>query len=290
MPSTAPAPQHRADVLFGASTQANAYSRHRPSYNADVVAAVLSRNAAPPAHVLDVGCGSGQLTRALAAALPATSVVEGVDACASQVERAAPGDGGAAVSFRVADACATGAAAASADLLTVAQALHWLVEPVHDNDGANIPPRPFYVEAARVLRPGGAFAAVSYGVASLESATGTPLNAASAALRAFHDALNWNPARSAAINGMQGLDPRAREGFRDVDRLHASMATPTSLDGVVGYLSSWSSVAAAIKKGDSTVLDRARADLAAGLAADGVSDGSELAMVWPVTVLLATRA
>ena len=271
--------------------QADAYHKNRPRYNDAVVAAVLSRsNAASVTRALDVGAGSGQLTRALAASLPPSAHVDGIDACAAQVQFAEGGGGGASgatFSFRVADALATGAGDNSIDLLTVAQALHWLVDPLEAWDDAT-PPRPFYVEAARVLRPNATLAAVSYGVPSLEGANSTPLTTASTALSQFHDGLDWDPARWVAVNGMRGLDPRPAEGFGSVSRAHTTMASTTSLDGVLGYLASWSAVAAAVSRGEGTVLDRARAALATALAADGW-EGGAITLVWPVTAMLATR-
>jgi SAM-dependent methyltransferase len=285
------------------ASQAAAYAAHRPAYTPSIVAVVVGEGERPR-RVLDVGCGSGQLTRALAAALPASSLVEGVDAVQAQLDGAAAaasgggGGGGARVTFRRADALATGAADASIDLLTVAQALHWFVEPVVEEGeesaaaaaaAAASPPRPFWVEAARVLRPRGRAAAISYGVPTLP-----PHPAATAALRAFHDGLGdcWDGRRAAAVNGMAGLAPRPCEGFDGVRRVATTMAAPTSLDGVVGLLSSWSAVCVAGRRGDAGVLDRARREVAAGLAADGVADPASAALTieWPVTVLLATRA
>ena len=279
----------RTAALFDA--QADEYKKHRPTYNAAVVAAVLGRSdAASITRALDVGAGSGQLTRKLAAALPPSAHVEGVDACAAQVQCAEGGGEGAAgatFSFRVADTLATGADDASIDLLTVAQALHWLMDPLEAGDDVT-PPRPFYIEAARVLRPRATLAAISYGVPRLEGANSTPLTTASAALLQFHDGLDWEPARWVAINGMRGLDPRPAEGFDSVARTHTTMASTTSLDGVLGYLASWSAVAAAVSRGEGAVLDRARTALASALAADGWEGGS-VTLAWPVTVMLATR-
>ena len=55
------------------------------------------------------------------------------------------------VEYRVAIAHASGLPPHSADLVTVAQALHWFDLP------------PFYAEVRRVLRPGGIVAAWCYG-------------------------------------------------------------------------------------------------------------------------------
>ena len=76
------------------------------------------------------------------------------------------------VEYLQADAHATGLPDSCADLLTVAQALHWFDLPR------------FYQEAARVLKPSGALAAWTYDMCSLKGCDAAA--AASSLLRAFY--------------------------------------------------------------------------------------------------------
>lgn len=271
---------------FGA--QAAAYAAHRPILPPSVVAAILDAAGPHVTRIVDVACGSGQLTLALAAAAPASAAVVGLDAAPEQLAFARAADAGGRVEWRAADATATGEHDGSVDLLTVAQALHWFVAPAA---APPPPPRPFYAEVARVVRQGGTFAAVNYGKASLVSAgdPAAPLPAATALLHTAHDvtlAPFWPPERHLVIDGMAGLDPAPGEGFANVRRSATRMLSPPLTPAAIaGYVSSWSATAAAARAG----LDVA-AGVESGLAAEVGGGAATLRLEWPVTLLLATRA
>ena len=122
---------------------AEVYASFRPGYPAALVDFVLAEAAVGPGDpVADLGCGTGIFTRLLAARGLA---VVGVDASPDMLARARS-EGGAR--YLRATATASGLAGASVSLLTAAQAFHWFpLDEALD-------------EAARVLRPGGAVAAV----------------------------------------------------------------------------------------------------------------------------------
>ncbi len=126
------------------SGHAKAYAEHRPRYPRELFAWLAS---IAPARDLAVDCatGNGQAASGLSEFFPR---VEANDASASQIENAT---GPANIHFSVAPAEATGLPSSSADLVTVAQALHWLNH------------EPFFTEVRRLLRPGGVFAAWGYG-------------------------------------------------------------------------------------------------------------------------------
>lgn len=119
---------------------ADAYERARPGYPDDAVRWLVGD---APRDVLDLGAGTGKLTRALVALGHRVTAVEPLEGMREQLVRAVPGAvalEGSAERIPVADA--------SVDVVTVAQAFHWF-----DHELA-LP------EIARVLRPGGALALV----------------------------------------------------------------------------------------------------------------------------------
>jgi SAM-dependent methyltransferase len=125
------------------------------------------------------------------------------------------------VQYRVAPAEDPGLAAQSADLVTVAQALHWLDLPR------------FYVEVRRVLRVGGVLAVWSYGRLTVEGA------ALDARVQRFYSEVigpYWPPGREHVDNGYSSLPfpfaPLAAPEF--------NIETHWTLAHFAGYVRSWS--------------------------------------------------
>jgi SAM-dependent methyltransferase len=119
---------------------AGAYERGRPGYPEEAVRWMVGEE---PSDVVDLGAGTGKLTRALVALGHRVVAVEPLDEMRVELEAAIPG----------ARALAGGAEAIPlpggvADVVTSAQAFHWF-----DHDKA-LP------EIARVLRPAGRLALV----------------------------------------------------------------------------------------------------------------------------------
>lgn len=131
------------------SQQAPAYASHRPSYPEELFDYLDTR---VPRHTLawDCAAGSGQATIPLARRFGRVIATDISPAMLRHAPRL-PG-----VEYRVAPAEASGLGDACADLVTVAQALHWL------------DPGAFYTEAARVLVPGGVLAVWTYGEQRLD--------------------------------------------------------------------------------------------------------------------------
>jgi len=125
------------------STVAREYANFRPGYPPELFA-WLARVATRRDVVWDCGCGSGQASTALAEHF---SVVHATDVAPEQIAAAKPH---ARVRYDVAPAESSGLPAASVDLVTVAQALHWF-----DVEG-------FYAEARRVARRGAVLAVWNY--------------------------------------------------------------------------------------------------------------------------------
>lgn len=124
------------------------YDRYRPRTPPELVT-VLTRyiESARPDLVVDLGTGTGLSARAWAATAERVIGVEPNLAMLTEAERATTE---ANVSYRLAFAYATGLDTATADIVTCSQSLHWM------------DPEPTFAEAARLLRPGGVFAAYDY--------------------------------------------------------------------------------------------------------------------------------
>jgi SAM-dependent methyltransferase len=123
---------------------ANVYARYRPGYPAPLVDWVLAEAGAGGGdRVADVGCGTGILTRMLAAR---GAKVVGIDPARDMLVRAR--EAGGAARYLEAEAAATGLRGGSVALVTVAQAFHWF-----DHDAA-------LEEFRRILRPRGHVAAI----------------------------------------------------------------------------------------------------------------------------------
>lgn len=135
-------PDHFAPV-------ARNYAEFRPTYP-DALFAWLATCAPRREVAWDCAAGTGQASLGLARHF---AQVVATDASAAQIAVATPHP---RVDYRVAPAEASGLAAASVDLITVAQALHWF-------DLAA-----FYTEASRVLRANGVLAVWTYGVLTVE--------------------------------------------------------------------------------------------------------------------------
>ena len=138
-PDSAAAPVDPADVLalhaasFGLA--ADVYERGRPSYPREAVEWLLPRGAR---HVVDLGAGTGKLTRVLLDQVDDVVAVEpsgGMRAILEQVVPGARSLEGSAERMPLPDD--------SVDAVLVAQAWHWV------DRAAAVP------EVARVLRPGG---------------------------------------------------------------------------------------------------------------------------------------
>lgn len=135
--------------LFESSEIAQAYAKYRPKYGNDVFECII--NYCKETHcgfslAVDVACGNGQSTVPLAKHF---QKVIGVDVSKMQISQA-PTDT-PNISFCVGPAeDLSFIASETADLVTIATALHWL-----DLDS-------FYPEVQRILKPGGIFVTYTY--------------------------------------------------------------------------------------------------------------------------------
>lgn len=235
------------------SAVAPAYAQSRPTYPAALFDWLASQCATRDL-AWDCGAGSGQASRALAAHF--TRVI-GTDASAEQIARATPHP---RIDYRVAAAERSGLETACADLIAVAQALHWF-----DLDR-------FWPEVRRVARHGALFAALTYGPLQVEG------EAVDALMQRFRQDVApwWPPERRHVENG-----------YRDLAFPFARLAAPAfaievrwNVDRLIGYLDSWSSV---VRFRQSRGVDPVQAFEAPLREAWGEQD--ERTIRWPLTVL-----
>jgi SAM-dependent methyltransferase len=133
------------------SGHAAEYAKFRPGYP-PVLFDWLAGLTAGHDLAWDCGCGNGQ------ASLPLAERYLRVQATDLSAEQIAQAPAHPRISYRAAPAEDSGLPAASADLVTIAQALHWF-----DFDR-------FYAEVRRVLKPGGVIAAWTYQLLRAEPA------------------------------------------------------------------------------------------------------------------------
>jgi SAM-dependent methyltransferase len=132
------------------SGHADAYARYRPDYPAALYR-FLAAEAPDHGRAWDCATGNGQAAIGLA---PFFERIIATDASAEQIARARPN---ARIQYRTAPAQDSGLPAQSVALVTVGQALHWFEVDA------------FYIEARRVLKPGGLLAAWCYRLARVEA-------------------------------------------------------------------------------------------------------------------------
>jgi SAM-dependent methyltransferase len=124
------------------------YDAHRPSPPAVLLDLLsLAAQVERPRLVVDLGSGTGLSTRVWA---DRADEAVGVEGSAEMRTRAEEVTGAQNVRFLHAFADATGLPDGAADIVTCSQSFHWMK------------PEPTLAEVARILRPGGVFAAYDY--------------------------------------------------------------------------------------------------------------------------------
>lgn len=199
------------------SSQAQQYHDFRPTYP-PALFDWLAQHTPADATVWDCGCGSGQATLDLAARF---GTVIGTDMSQKQLSQAQARPN---IRYRCEPAEATSLADHSADLIVVAQALHWFR---HDA---------FYAEVRRVAKPGALLVALSYQLQQVAPAIDLLVH------QLYADILDgyWPPERK-----------HVEDGYRNLPFPFARMAAPAfqleaewKLHQLLGYFESWSAVAA----------------------------------------------
>lgn len=196
------------------SAAARQYDHYRPAYP-EALMAFLAGIAPAQHRAWDCATGTGQAAVGLATHF---RQVIATDASAAQVAHAVPHP---RVEYAVARAEDCGLDDASVDLVTVAQALHWLEL------------EPFYAEVRRVARPGAVFAAWTYSLADADPVV-DPLVAA------FYEEMSpwWPPERIHVEDGYRNL----AFPFEPLETPPFEVRASWPLTRLLGYFSTWSGV------------------------------------------------
>lgn len=211
MPERAGFPDHFSSV-------AEAYAAARPTYPAALFDHLASL-APSRAHAWDCAAGNGQATLALAERF---ARVTATDASAAQLAQAPRHP---AITYRAGLAQESGLPDASVDLVTVAQALHWLDRPR------------FYAEVGRVLVAGGVLAVWCYGLQRLDDeSVDEPLS------RFYGSVVGpyWAPERRLVETGYRTVP----FPFEELEAPAFEMVHEWRLFELLAYLRTWSATSA----------------------------------------------
>ncbi len=218
------------------SERASIYAQFRPEYPSELfkwLRGLVDRHDA----VWDCATGSGQAARALARIF---SRVVATDASAEQIGQAPPEDG---IEYRVANASASGLSNQSVNMVTVAQALHWI-----DLDT-------FYAEVRRVLTTDGALVIWGYGDPVMET---EPLEQTVNGYNRGTIEDYWMPERMILLERYANV----AFPFREIEAPTLWLERQWTLPELVGYLRTWSATANYIKKTGTDPIPAAEAELA----------------------------
>lgn len=235
------------------SALAAGYSRFRPGYPQGLFEYLGTLT---PAHELvwDCATGSGQAALALADLF---AQVIATDASSEQIGQASPHP---SITYRVAPAEASGLEAASVDLITVAQALHWFDIPR------------FMQEAQRVLRPKGILAVWTYNLFRITPQIDAIVD------ELYWDVLDghWAEERKLVDRGYADLEMP----FRELSPPRFNMGARWPLQLVLGYLGTWSAVRSFKEKTGNDPL----AEIAKRLQQAWGEAGLAREIVWPLSL------
>lgn len=239
------------------STESDSYKAFRPEYPAELFSYLAAK--APSRKVVwDCGTGNGQAALALANSF---QQVVATDASAEQIAQTPAVD---RVDFRVAPAEASGLAAGSVDLITVAQAFHWFDLPK------------FYAECKRVAAPSGKLAIWTYKLANI-SAEVDPI-----VERLHRDIVGpyWPPERELVESGYAGIELP----FTEVETPSFTIEAEWDFPHLLGYLRTWS----ASKRYQQESGEDAVTNITEELAAAWGDPSSKKLVSWPMPLRLFT--
>lgn len=218
------------------SKAAPVYAQNRPSYPQSLFK-YLAETVKDTGSVWDCATGNGQAAIGLATYFDR---VVATDASEKQVVLATPHP---RIQYLTCPAHQVPLPDGSVDLVTVAQALHWFYGDA------------FYKEVRRVLKPGGLFAAWTYGLFEIHDKPETMK-----ILREFYSEIvgpYWPPERKHVENRYLSLP----FPFAEIATPTFEMTQQWSLGRVLGYLRSWSATQACESNNGADPVNIIEADL-----------------------------
>ncbi|KAH3884607.1 putative methyltransferase DDB_G0268948 [Dreissena polymorpha] len=255
--------------LFEEKDHAQLYSKYRPTYPDSVYETIMrfyghgKEDAGDYTLAVDVGCGNGQSSFPL---VKHFSRVIGCDVSKEQIKSAVKHEkltytvcSGENLSF-LQDG--------SVDLLTIAQALHWLDRET------------FFKEVIRVLKPGGVFAGYGYGnnILNNEDANNIVKKFYSFTLGKY-----WDKQRSHIDNMYMDIKLPFHEQQRIEDE-RVSIRRTMPVDAYIGYVSTWSAWQSLLRAiPGSTELGKVQEGL------KEIYMDREMSIYWPGFLLLGRR-
>ncbi len=234
------------------SNQSKGYSKFRPLYPSELYQH-LSDICCGHKMVWDCATGTGQAARGL------SEYFEHIVATDGSEKQIASAHGSDNVTFSVATAERSGLDTSSVDLITVAQALHWF-----DHDA-------FFKEVERVLKPGGILAVWTYNLLKIEDKIDL-------ILQEFNENIvgeYWPPERQLVRDEYKTID----FPFDVIAMPAFNMETYWTLDDLLGYLGTWSSVVRYRQAKGQDPLEKIQAELSTVWG--GASD--EKRVKWPLS-------
>lgn len=234
------------------------YARGRPTYPQALVQA-LAETCGGRSHAVDVGCGTGQLSAALATVFES---VTAIDPSESQIAHAKAQP---RIRYRVGNAEEIDLPDHSADLVVAAQAAHWF-----DLDR-------FYAQARRILRPRGALALVAYGVPTLDGPAGTRFDRFY-----WHDIHRYWPDERRHVEAGYKTLPFP---FEETPMPELSIVRDWTFGELSAYIGTWSAMRAARAAGASDSIGAALVEIAAAWGDPAV----EHRITWPIFARIANR-
>lgn len=219
------------------SSHAASYAAFRPHYPI-TLGEEIAKLAPARGHVVECGCGNGQLSQVLA------QYFDKVDATDASSEQIAHAPRHPRITYHLANAGALPLPDHCADAVVVAQAVHWFDLPA------------FYAEAARIGKPGALLALICYTGPDMDDAPGILLDQ-------FHNEL---------------LDPFWPDERRHIDQRYRTLPFPFpekdnapelvmdaewTFHQMAGYIYTWSAVRMVEKAGKEALVEQFLAELKA---------------------------